>query len=79
MEQIIYWLSHRKSQQTGSHMTILSDCDYDAGLHSMTGHMFGWYIKVQGDEACVHNFQLSLRKEARVGFNHHHDRRIPKA
>ena len=32
----LYWLSHRKSQQTGSHMTILSDYDRDAGLQWST-------------------------------------------
>ena len=63
---------------TGNHMTFSSDYDHDAGLHASTADMFGWYIKVQGGEACVHNFQLSLRKEGRGQFNHHHDCRIPK-
>ena len=64
-EQIFYWLSHRKSQLTGSHVTLLSDYDRDAGLHILTGDMLGWYIKVEEDKACVHHFQLSFRKERR--------------
>ena len=63
---------------TGNHMTLSSDYDCDAGLHSLTGDMFGWYIKLEEHKACVHNFQLSLRKEERVRFNHHHDCRTPK-
>ena len=51
---------------TGNHMTLLSDYDCDAGVQCLTPVMLGSYIKVQGDEACVHNFQLSLKKEEGV-------------